>query len=210
MLTESFGLEAKHGDPDCRSTGFHQKKWENTNVCGRELKIHMRVCVYSCTCAPQEHIYTDFQRGENLPSYKRQMSWHASIARAVLAHFWHWLPCVLVEGNLGCQMPMGPLCGWCAGSGSAPAWMWWHSSSMPTFCQLPWQLHIVCTFTGEIQWVLDTHLRKELWKENCKQESLKRVSVTKNVENKPCGRSYAAKKVLEMGAGKPLGLGTDP
>lgn len=121
MLTESFGLEAKHGDPDCRSTGFHQKKWENTNVCGRELKIHMRVCVYSCTCAPWEHIYTDFQRGENLPSYKRQMSWHASIARAVPAHFWHWLPCVLVEGNLGCQMPMGAFV-WLV------CWFWFSSS----------------------------------------------------------------------------------
>lgn len=110
MLTESFGLEAKCGDPDCHhSAGFHQKKRKNTNVCGRELKIHMCVCVYSYTCAPQEHIYIDFQRGENLPSYERQMSWRASIARAVLAHFWQWFPCVLVEGNSGCHMPTGTL-----------------------------------------------------------------------------------------------------
>lgn len=67
----------------------------------------MCVCVYNYTCAPQEHIYIDFQCGGNLPSYKRQMSRRASIARAMLAHFWQWLPCVLVGGNLGCHMLMG-------------------------------------------------------------------------------------------------------
>lgn len=41
-----------------------------------------------------------------MPSYKRQMSWHASIARDVLAHFWLWFPCVSVEGNLGCHTPI--------------------------------------------------------------------------------------------------------
>lgn len=84
-----------------------KKKRKNTDVCGRELKIHMCVCVYSCTCAPQEHVYIDFQHRENLPSYKRQISWHASIARAVLARFWLWFAWVLVEGNSWCHMPVG-------------------------------------------------------------------------------------------------------
>lgn len=95
-----------------------KKRGKNTNVCGRELKIHMCVCVYSYACAPQERVYIDFQRGENLPSYKRQMSWHASVAREVLAHFWQWFPCVSVEGNLGCHTPMGTfvwlMCFWCS------------------------------------------------------------------------------------------------
>lgn len=165
MLTESFGLEAKHGDPDCHhSAGFHQKKRKNTNVCGRELKIHMCVCVYSYTCAPQECIYIDFQRGENLPSYKRQMSWRASIARAVLAHF--WFPCVLVEGNSGCHMPTGTF-----------TWLifFWFSTSLDMVAQqfhahfghLSWQLHIVCICTRETRWVLDIHLRKEFSNADC-------------------------------------------
>lgn len=93
MLTESFGLEVKRGDPDCHhSAGFHQKRGKNPTYVGKNKYIYMCVCVYSYICALQEHIYIYFQHGTNLPSNKRQTSRHAGCARAILAHLWQWSP----------------------------------------------------------------------------------------------------------------------
>lgn len=93
------------------------------------------------------------------------------------------------------------MCFWCS-SGLDVV----HSGSMPIFCQLPWQLHIVCTFTREIQWVLDAHLRESKLQPRVPKKSF----WDKMLKINHVGGAVWPKPVLEMGAGRPLGLCADP